>query len=85
MHDGSHLTLRKLEQDYDPTDQSQAIHTIRESKVKGEFLTGLFYIDPHQSTFIDNLHLHDEPLATLSPDRMRPSRETLRTIMESFK
>jgi 2-oxoglutarate ferredoxin oxidoreductase subunit beta len=85
LHDGSHLTLRKLDQDYDPADQLQALRTIRESKTNGEFLTGLFYINTRQPTFIDQLHLPDEPLAMLSPDRMRPSRKTFHEIMDHYK
>ena len=85
LHDGSHLTLRKLEQDYDPTDAELALGKIRESRANGEFLTGLFYINTRQSTFIENLHMQEEPLAAVSPDRIRPSRDTFRTIMERYK
>jgi 2-oxoglutarate ferredoxin oxidoreductase subunit beta len=39
MHDGSHLRLRKLEEDYDPTDRIQAITRLTEAHDKGEVLT----------------------------------------------
>src|ERR1700675_775266 len=45
MHDGSHLRLRKLEEDYDPTDKIQAVTRLMEAHAKGEVLTGVFYIN----------------------------------------
>src|ERR1700747_3628118 len=38
MHDGSHLRLRKLEEDYDPTDKIRAITRLNEAKKDGENL-----------------------------------------------
>src|SRR5690348_8902401 len=64
MHDGSNLRLRKLREDYDPTDRVVAVRTLMESHANGEILTGVFYINTQQPTFIDQLNLVDEPLAT---------------------
>src|SRR5437016_12437559 len=44
MHDGSSLHLRKLLEDYDPTDQPNAVRTLMEAQQKNEVLTGIFYI-----------------------------------------
>src|SRR5215475_5948317 len=46
MHDGSHLRLRKLEEDYDPTNRIEAIHRLNNAHLKGEVLTGVFYVNP---------------------------------------
>src|ERR1700747_2555863 len=62
MHDGSHLRLRKLEQEYDPTDKIQAVRRLMESHAKGDVLTGVFYINANAPTFIDMLNVADEPL-----------------------
>src|SRR5438552_10568722 len=43
MHDGSKLRLRKLEEDYDPTNRIRAITRLNEAKEKGEMLTGVLY------------------------------------------
>src|ERR1700729_3944840 len=40
MHDGSRLQLRKLEEDYDPTDRIRAITRLTEAHDKGDVLTG---------------------------------------------
>src|SRR3954451_13832946 len=44
MHDGSHLRLRKLEEDYDPTNRIAAMKRLHEAHEKGEVLTGIFYV-----------------------------------------
>src|ERR1700726_832513 len=45
MHDGSHLRLRKLEEDYDPTDRIAALTRLTAAHDKGEVLTGVFYVN----------------------------------------
>ena len=85
MHDGSHLRLRKLAEDYDPTDKLRAISALVEAHEKGETLTGVFYIDTHKPTFMDVLHLTNEPLATLPTEVVRPSQAVLDEVMDSFR
>jgi 2-oxoglutarate ferredoxin oxidoreductase subunit beta len=85
MHDGSHLRLRKLAEDYDPTDKLRAISALVEAHEKGETLTGVFYIDTHKPTFMDVLHLTNEPLAILPTEVVRPSQAVLDEVMESFR
>src|SRR6202049_3286231 len=85
MHDGSSLRLRKLEQEYDPTDKIQAVRRLMESHAKGDVLTGVFYINANAPTFIDMLNVADEPLATLPESVTRPSREVLVKCMEELQ
>jgi len=85
MHDGSHLRLRKLDAGYDPTDKLLAIKTLTEAHQEGETLTGVFYIEPTKPTFMDLLHVTDEPLATLPPEAVRPPKAVLDEVMESFR
>jgi 2-oxoglutarate ferredoxin oxidoreductase subunit beta len=85
MHDGSKLYLKKVAEHYDPTDKASALALIRESEHRGEFATGILYIDPAKHDFTALLNLVDEPLATLPLDRVRPGREVLDAIMESLK
>jgi 2-oxoglutarate/2-oxoacid ferredoxin oxidoreductase subunit beta len=85
MHDGSRLRLRKLEEDYDPTDRIMAITRLNEAHDKGEVLTGVFYVNPKAPTFIDLLNLTSEPLATLPESVVRPGREVLEQAMEELR
>jgi 2-oxoglutarate ferredoxin oxidoreductase subunit beta len=85
MHDGSKLYLKKLAEDYDPTDKLNAIGVIHEAARRGEFATGILYIEPDKDDFVTLLNLVDEPLATLPVERVRPPREALEEVMESLR
>jgi len=85
MHDGSSLRLRKLQEDYDPTDKANSVRTLMEAQEAGEVLTGVFYIDTKKPTFIDLLGMVDEPLATLPESVTRPPRAALDSLMASLQ
>jgi 2-oxoglutarate/2-oxoacid ferredoxin oxidoreductase subunit beta len=85
MHDGSHLYLKKVAEDYDPTDKLNAVRMIHETAQRGEFATGILYIEPEKPDFLSLLNVVDEPLASLPLERVRPGREVLHEIMESLR
>ena len=85
MHDGSHLRLRKLTEDYDPSDRVHAIKTLLESHAKGEVLTGFFFVDTSKPNFIDLLNLTDRPLISLGVEELRPSPQALQEVMEELR
>jgi 2-oxoglutarate ferredoxin oxidoreductase subunit beta len=85
MHDGSRLYLKKVAEDYDPTDSLNAIRMIKETARRGEFATGILYIESEKPDFLELLNVVDEPLATLPLERVRPGREALDEIMESLR
>jgi 2-oxoglutarate ferredoxin oxidoreductase subunit beta len=85
MHDGSNLRLRKLHEDYDPTDKAKAVRTLMDAHEKEEILTGVFYIDTRKPTFIDQLNIVDEPLGQLPESLTRPSKADLDTLMASLQ
>jgi 2-oxoglutarate/2-oxoacid ferredoxin oxidoreductase subunit beta len=85
MHDGSNLRLRKLLEDYDPTDKANAVRTLMESTDNDEILTGVFYINTGKPTFIDQLNLVDEPLGTLPESLTRPPKSALDALMTALK
>jgi 2-oxoglutarate ferredoxin oxidoreductase subunit beta len=85
MHDGSNLRLRKLLEDYDPTDKANAVRTLMEAPDNDEILTGVFYINTEQPTFIDLLNVVDEPLATLPQSLTRPPKSALDVLMTALK
>lgn len=84
LHDGSHLRLKKINRDYDPTNKQAAINTIFEANQEKQFLTGLLYIDEEKKDFSTLLNLVDEPLATLPQEKVRPDRKALEEIMASL-
>jgi len=85
MHDGSKLFLKKVAEDYDPTDKLAAIRLLHETARRGEFATGVLYIEPDKDDFVSLLNVVDEPLASLSLERVRPSRAALDEVMESLR
>jgi 2-oxoglutarate/2-oxoacid ferredoxin oxidoreductase subunit beta len=85
MHDGSRLRLRKIEEDYDPTDRIRAVTRLNEAKEKGEILTGVLYVNTKAETFIDMLDLTEDPLATLPQSVVRPGKDVLDQVMEELR
>jgi 2-oxoglutarate ferredoxin oxidoreductase subunit beta len=85
MHDGSHLRLRKLHDDYNPTDRILAVRSLMEAQQKGEILTGVFYVDTQKPSFTDLLNLVDEPLGTLPESRVRPPKSVLDDVMQRLR
>src|SRR3989454_1762024 len=85
MHDGSRLRLRKLEEDYDPTDKVQSIKRLMEAHEKGEILTGVFYVNTQTPSFIEMLNMTEHPLTTLPESAVRPGREVLEQVMEELR
>jgi 2-oxoglutarate/2-oxoacid ferredoxin oxidoreductase subunit beta len=82
MHDGSELRLRKLHENYDPTDRVAATTALMTAHEKQEVLTGVFYIDTAKPSFTELLNLVDEPLATLPEEKTRPGKAVLDEVMQ---
>ena len=85
MHDGSSLRLRKIREDYDPTNKIAAVKTLMEAHESGEVLTGVFYVNTEKPTFTDLLNLVDQPLSSLPESVIRPSKEVLEKVMASLQ
>lgn len=80
MHDGSVVMLKKLEQDYDPTDKWQALKILEEAEMNNWFVTGLIYVDPNQTSLYDYLDLIDQPMNRIKAADLRPSPDSLEEI-----
>ncbi len=85
MHDGSHLRIRKLERDFDPTNRLAALGALEEAEAKGEVLTGVLYVNTQKPTFLELLNLCDDPVGTLPESKVRPPRAVLDQVMEELR
>jgi 2-oxoglutarate ferredoxin oxidoreductase subunit beta len=85
LHDGSKLFLKKVAEDYDPTNKIEAVRLIHETARRGEFATGILYIEPDKEDFLTLLDVIDQPLASLPLEKVRPGPEALDEIMESLR
>src|SRR3954462_247148 len=85
MHDGSKLYLKKVAEDYNPTDKLAAMRLMYDTHARGEFPTGILYIEPDKDDLLSQLNLSDTPLAFLPADAVRPGREVLDAVMEEHR
>jgi len=85
LPDGSHITLKKIARDYDPTNKNAAFDLLHQAAQAGNVLTGLFYINPDSVPFQEVEQLAETPLVELSVDFVRPPRSALDHAMESLK
>ncbi len=85
MHDGSNVYLRKIAEDYNPTDKAAATRLLHETSARGEFATGIIYIQPDQENFVDAMNLIDTPLSLLGQELTRPPKSVLDELMGKLK
>ena len=72
MHDGSTVRLRKVAEDYDPTDRDAPYAYIRDAAEGGEVVTGLLFIAP------DSSDMHDRTTPSRRRSRRSPTRSSAR-------
>lgn len=85
QHDGTVLRLRKLHQDYDPTNRVSAMHHLQERKAAGEIVTGLLYVDPDPVDLHASLKTVDQPLNGLGDAELVPGSAALERINASLR
>jgi 2-oxoglutarate ferredoxin oxidoreductase subunit beta len=84
LQDGSHILLRKLDQDYDATDSMDAVRVIREGRDRGELVTGLLYVKPDASDLCTRERMATRPLAQMAEDDLRIDRAGWDALMQTF-
>src|SRR5438874_2478805 len=84
LHDGSHLVLKKVAEDYDPTDRMAAIRMVEESRHAGQLVTGLLYVDSDMEDFAATEHLPKTPLRDLTEMELRISEDQFEQLMQEF-
>jgi 2-oxoglutarate ferredoxin oxidoreductase subunit beta len=75
LHDGSHLVLKKLAEDHDPTDRIGAMRLIEEARERNQLLTGLLHIDEGAQDFATREHLPSRPLRDYDEAELRIGRD----------
>src|ERR1700693_4572682 len=84
LHDGSHILLKKLGADHDPSDRRAAMRVIEEGRSAGHLVTGLLYLDTDMEDFATTEHIPDRPLKDLREDELRLSRDDFDLFMSEF-
>lgn len=80
LHDGSAIRLKKLGEDYDPTNRMEALRMLEEAQRENQLVTGLIYVDAQKPGFTETYGLVDTPLNRLAEADLRPLPETIKTI-----
>lgn len=80
LHDGSHLQLHKLESEWNPEDRMSAINALQKTKINGEILTGLIYIEPESRDLHHLLNTVDTPLNQLGAKELCPGSKALEEL-----
>lgn len=84
LYDGSVITLRKLDADYNPRDRQSAFRVLEEARERRELLTGLIFVDTESPSMFDQYHLPEKPLNRLTPDEIRPTEDALAKVNASL-
>jgi 2-oxoglutarate ferredoxin oxidoreductase subunit beta len=77
LHDGSHIVLRKLGREHNPTDRAAALAVLEESNHCDCLVTGLIYIAPDRPTLTEIYNLPETALNRLPAESLRPAPETI--------
>jgi 2-oxoglutarate ferredoxin oxidoreductase subunit beta len=85
QHDGSVLHLRKLDNDYDPSDRVGAMNYIKERETLGEIVTGLLYVDSSAEDLHRYLNTVEKPLNQLGDDVLCPGSKALDALNASLR
>ena len=79
-YDGSLMRLRKLHEDYDPTDRIAALSQMLAMQALGEIATGLLYVEPQAVDLHAALQTVATPLNRLGEAELCPGAQTLAQI-----
>ena len=85
QHDGTVLLLRKLGEDYDPTDRLGAMNHLQQHHALGEVVTGLLYVDPQARDLHEHLNTVHRPLNQLEADALCPGRSALQALNDALR
>jgi len=85
MHDGSRIRLRRVAEDYDPTDRAAAYSYIEACRGRGEIATGMLYIDSNATEMHATSGTTDESLANLDYARLNPGKDALASLQKRWR
>ena len=85
LHDGSVVRLETISEEHDPFNTVAALSALHNAEKEKKHVTGLLYFDPSKPSADEEQNLVDIPLSQLSEEQMRPSKESLDSILAGFR
>ncbi len=85
QHDGSTLLLRKLHENYDPSDRIAAMTYVQSRYAVGEIVTGLLYVNHKPRDLHGALNTVAAPLNSLGDRELCPGSAALEKFNEGLR
>jgi 2-oxoglutarate ferredoxin oxidoreductase subunit beta len=85
LHDGSEVRLRKVAEDYDPTDRYRAAAHLELHRTRGEIATGLLFVDKQASDMHYTNKTTDVPLSQVPFEKLCPGKAALDELQNEFR
>jgi len=84
IHDGSKMILRKLDNNHNPYDKSNALSVLNGHQSDGSVVTGLIYLDKNEMDLHDTINTNHKPLNILSEKELCPGSSGLDFVNKNF-
>ncbi len=85
LHDGSHIVLRKIDKEYDPTNRINAVANLMENNANGEITTGVLYLDETLEEMHEVSNTTSTPLIDVPYSKLNPGNDVLRKIQSRYR
>tara|TARA_B100000214_G_C23948440_1_gene619158 strand:+ start:286 stop:1305 length:1020 start_codon:yes stop_codon:yes gene_type:complete len=85
LHDGSTVRLETISEKHNPKDAVAALAALHAAEKENKHVTGLLYFNPDKLALNEEMNLVDSPLCQLEEKELRPSKESLEEICNSFR
>jgi 2-oxoglutarate ferredoxin oxidoreductase subunit beta len=85
LHDGSWVRLRKVAEDYDPTDRDRAYTYIRDRQKDGEVVTGLLFLSADSTDLHGQSNTVATPLTQVGFEDLCPGGAELEKLQARFR
>jgi 2-oxoglutarate ferredoxin oxidoreductase subunit beta len=85
MHDGSVVTFRRIDENYDPTDRDKAYAYLRDHQKQGQVVTGLLYMQEDSKDLHDVNKTAPGPLTTIPYEQLTPGSAALAKLQKRYR
>ncbi|MFO1283835.1 MAG: 2-oxoacid:ferredoxin oxidoreductase subunit beta [Burkholderiales bacterium] len=85
LHDGGTIRVKRIDQDYDPTDRVSVMASLESHRAQGVVVTGLLYLAEHTADLHEAQATVDTPLNRLGDAELVPGAAALAGINASLR
>ena len=85
MHDGSRISLRHVDESYDPTDRVAAISYIEKHRAEGAVVTGLLYVEESSEDMHSTLGSTSQAMSDIPYETLNPGAQALQKVQSRWK